>query len=323
MQGSGFRISCDESFVPFSLAPDDMEGDSSYEGCSDNNPNKPRECDYSGLPIDVQVFGLDYTTRSRHDLDGPLAKADDKSDLYVSTVVKDKPGCQGEVHRRTCVFRQATVIYDVRLTNDSITLAPPDVVRTSGAGSFVQPDVVIADTPPELTAARRWTPIFPMYFSPIKIVLSYLTRERLQHKKYVDCKADGPPDISGQSNTTCSEATSLTGDLASDYINEVFAPNENMTYRSRPRGETAEEFCSLSWRDPMPVSRSPSHSVSLAEYLRRTLCPENLLAQTGTTPFSSPETSFSTTYLYVTASLRFRFSLSSHECVRSSASGSS
>ncbi len=42
--------------------------------------------------------------------------------INIATVVKVAPGCHGRVHRRVCTLRQATVKYDVRLTNDSIAL---------------------------------------------------------------------------------------------------------------------------------------------------------------------------------------------------------
>jgi hypothetical protein len=229
---------------------------------------------HSDRLANVQVFGVAYA-------DGPpaLQRQGDiiGAGINITTVIKTAPGCRGHIRRRTCALRQATVEYDVRLTNDSIALRgtsgssnasfSADNTTTTGDSSATGPgwqpkqDRFVTDTPADTVGMSNWwTKLFPLLVPPVQVNLTHLTMATLmQFERYLDCR-DGQEAFRA-SNTSCSMPnTVLLRDLALEYVVEPY--NLSATPGSSLRtGEMAppaakvhqEAQCAIHWRDPMQV----------------------------------------------------------------------
>jgi hypothetical protein len=245
---------------------------------------------HKGPVANVQVFGVALA-------DGPVyeatVNASGRTGLNITTVVKAAPGCRGAIRQRTCTLIQATVAYDVRLTNDSIALrdasgslnassSAANINNSSTSSTSVPPDdgtaagpwqpkvdAFVADTRPGLFDSLVWMMLFPMIAPPLQVNLTHnALAGYLEFVRYIDC--GGRHWYERTSNTTCKSDEMLRRDLSLECaiqpynlipLPEFLDPNENESseFEERIRKYVQGNYqamCAIHWHDPMPVCKT-------------------------------------------------------------------
>ncbi len=219
----------------------------------------------------ITVFGVNFSPGPREQINRYFF---DAGSINITTIIKEAPGCRGNLRQRTCTLKQATVEYDVHLTNDTIALR-------SGAGYGYQlaeranaslnaytnatspgnditwrprQDNVVALTPSYTLGSSIWSHFFSLLYEPMRVNLTL--DYGVAFDRFIDCVSEMTERSSRYSNTSCPLYSRMhRRDLAKEYAVEPY--NYSAVMRTRgtnwDAGTTVPAECGVYWHDPMQV----------------------------------------------------------------------
>jgi hypothetical protein len=203
-------------------------------------------------PLKDKVFGIDY---GQGVPEAKAAGSDLRTGILITAFHKNTTGCRANVRYHTCFLRPVTVRYDVRLTNDSISLLPPSSPEAQ--------DPIVAETPPEFIGGRNWWPrMLPLLFPTVRVYLAHAPPiSSVSFSRYINCVGDIRHPVN--SNTMCSMLSSLlVRDLSLEYLDGPESlsalpaapiPPDAYGPAASQRAFVMAAKCNITWRDPMPV----------------------------------------------------------------------